>query len=64
MAARMEGQGNAADITMSANFVEDPAIGPILQTKPQKRHQVTLKGLSITVTIAEINSRAGDDKSN
>jgi hypothetical protein len=34
MTARMEGKGDATDITMSANFVDDPAIGATLKAKP------------------------------
>jgi class 3 adenylate cyclase len=64
MAARMEGQGDAGDITMSAGFVEDPAISDILQARPQRRGQVILKGSSNPVTIVQINSRARDDKTN
>jgi class 3 adenylate cyclase len=35
MAARMEGRGEAGDITLSAGFVEDPATSAIPQAKPR-----------------------------
>jgi class 3 adenylate cyclase len=62
LAARMEGQGSAGDITMSASFIDDPAIAAILQDHQPQQREVTLKGFSNPVTIAQINLPAAHEE--
>ena len=62
LAARMEGQGGAGDITMSASFIADPAIASILQDHQPQQREVLMKGFSNPVTIAQINLPTAHDK--
>ena len=62
LAARMEGQGGAGDITMSASFIADPAIASILQDHQPQQREVLMKGFSNPVTIAQINLSTAHDK--
>jgi class 3 adenylate cyclase len=54
LAARLEGQGDAGEITMSADFADDPAVAGLLQPELVRRREVALKGYTDPVTIAQI----------
>jgi hypothetical protein len=58
----MEGQGGAGDITLSANFIADPAIATILQDHQPQQREVHMKGFRNPVTIAQINLLTGHDE--
>lgn len=62
LSARLEGQGNAGDIIMSASFMNDPACTSILQAYTPEQRQVTLKGFSNPVTISSINPQTSHDE--
>ena len=54
LAARLEGQGKAGDITMSKNFAEDPAVAEILQNYALRKHDVAIKGYDETVAVYQV----------
>jgi class 3 adenylate cyclase len=62
LAARLEGQGEAGEITMSASFADDPAVAELLRAESQRRREVSLKGFRNPVTIAQIEARARHDE--
>ena len=55
LAARLEGQGNGGQITMSAAFVDDPAVQGLLPAFEVSQRQVELKGFEEPVTIFQIS---------
>jgi class 3 adenylate cyclase len=62
LAARLEGQGEAGDITMSKEFFNDPGVGDILHDYDLREQEVTVKGFSDPVAIFQISPQADDDK--
>jgi class 3 adenylate cyclase len=62
LAAGLEGQGDAGDITMSASFCEDPAVSTILQAHEPGQRLVNMKGFDNPITIARINPQATHDR--
>lgn len=62
LAARLEGQGEAGDITMSAGFADDPAVAAMLRPEAVRRREVALKGFTNPVTIAQLKPRRGHDE--
>ena len=52
-----EGEGEAGDITMSRDFVEDPAVAAILQSYDQREREARFKGLSEPLVIYQITPR-------
>jgi class 3 adenylate cyclase len=54
LAARLEGEGGAGDITMSRNFVEDPAVAEILRSYDQRQREVQFKGFNEPLAICQI----------
>ena len=54
MAARLEGQGESGDITMSQAFVNDVAVKPILASYVIRESNTKLKGFDETVAIFQI----------
>lgn len=54
LAARLEGQGKAGDITMSREFVEDPAVAEILRAFHLRECEVRFKGLKEPQRICQI----------
>jgi len=54
LAARLEGEGGAGDITMSRDFVEDPAVAAILQGYDQREREARFKGLNEPLAICQI----------
>ena len=53
LSARLEGQGDAGDITMSQSFAADPAISAILQDYRIREREAELKGIDKPVTIRQ-----------
>jgi class 3 adenylate cyclase len=53
-AARLEGQGEAGEITMSREFTGDPAVGDILRQHELREREARLKGIAEPVTIFQI----------
>ena len=62
LTARLEGQGDAGDIVMSASFSDDAVCAAILQPHKPEQCEVTLKGFRNPVTISRINPQTSDDK--
>jgi class 3 adenylate cyclase len=54
LAARLEGQGESGDISMSRKFVEDPAVAEILQSYNLREREALFKGYSEPLTIYQI----------
>ena len=54
LAARLEGEGGAGDITMSRSFVEDPAVAEILRIYQSREREVRFKGFSEPLAICQI----------
>ena len=54
MAARLEGEGEAGDITMSQKFTEDPAVSEILSRYELHEREVLLKGANGPLSIRQI----------
>jgi class 3 adenylate cyclase len=54
LAARLEGEGSAGDITMSRDFVEDPAVAEILRSYDRREHEAHLKGLDEPLVVSQI----------
>ena len=52
--ARLEGEGEAGDITMSRNFVEDPAVAEILRSYDQREREARFKGFNEPLAICQI----------
>ncbi len=55
LAARLEGLGEAGEITMSAAFTGDPAVANLLETYAPRKREVTLKGFLDPVSITQIS---------
>jgi class 3 adenylate cyclase len=55
LAARLEGQGKAGDITMSREFIEDPAVAEILRDYDTRECEVLFKGLKQPQAIYQIS---------
>ncbi len=55
LAARLEGQGEAGDITLSKQFFSDPAVGDILLEYDLREQEVTVKGFNEPVAIYQIS---------
>ncbi len=53
-AARLEGQGGAGDISMSREFVEDPAVTEILRSYNRRECEVEFKGFNEPLPICQI----------
>jgi class 3 adenylate cyclase len=53
LAARLEGQGKAGDITMLRDFVEDPAVAKILRDYNPRESEALLKGYIEPLTILQ-----------
>ena len=51
LAARLEGQGTAGDITMSEAFVQDVGVKPMLQSFEVESRSAQLKGIEEPVKI-------------
>ncbi len=56
LSARLEGQGEAGDITMSQAFSEDPAVAEILQDYKLNARETSVKGFSDPVAIVQIKA--------
>ena len=54
LAARLEGQGKAGDITMSREFAEDPAVENILRDYNPHESEVLLKGYREPLALIQI----------
>lgn len=54
LAARLEGEGKAGDISMSQAFVEDPAVAGILQSYDRRERMVEFKGFKEPLLISQI----------
>ena len=54
LAARLEGQGKAGDITMSREFVEDPAVAEILRDYEMREREAQFKGFNEPLAICQI----------
>jgi class 3 adenylate cyclase len=54
LAARLEGEGGAGDITMSRSFVEDPAVAEILLRYEQREREAQFKGFNEPLAICQI----------
>jgi len=54
LASRLEGQGEAGDITMSQTFVNDVAVQPLLEKYDVRERDVSLKGFDKGVPIFQI----------
>ena len=54
LAARLEGEGSAGDITMSRSFVEDPAVAEILLRYEQREREAQFKGFNEPLAICQI----------
>jgi class 3 adenylate cyclase len=61
LAARLEGEGGAGDITMSRKFVEDPAVAEIVQGYESRQYAVQLKGFDEALPLCRITPRLGGD---
>ncbi len=60
LAARLESQGDAGDITMSRIFSDDPAVADILREYKLHHQQVSVKGAAEPVSVVKIStSQAG-----
>ncbi|MEM7564917.1 MAG: adenylate/guanylate cyclase domain-containing protein, partial [Pseudomonadota bacterium] len=53
LAARLEGQGAAGDISMSRNFSEDPAVAKLMQNHQPRYLDAQVKGYSQPVPIVQ-----------
>ena len=62
LAARLEGLGEAGDITMSRAFGQDPAVDDILHEFDSRDREIELKGFAQPVVIRHINPLAIHDK--
>ena len=58
LSARLEGQGEAGDITMSQTFSEDPAVAEILQDYKLSSRETRVKGFADPVAIVQIKVSA------
>ncbi len=58
LAARLEGAGEAGEITMSARFATDPAVDAILGRYRVSRGVIELKGFFEPVAICRLNPAA------
>lgn len=58
LAARLEGYGEAGDITMSAAFCADPAVASLLGSFGPRRREVMPKGFPGAIAITQIAPRA------
>ena len=54
LAARLEGEGEAGDISMSQAFVEDPAVAGILQSYDRRERVAEFKGFKEPLRISQI----------
>jgi adenylate cyclase len=54
LAARLEGEGDAGDISMSREFVEDPAVAGILQSYDRRERVAEFKGIKEPLVISQI----------
>ena len=55
LAARLESQGEGGEITMSGEFIKDPAVAEILRDYELHKGEVSLKGLSKPQAIYQIS---------
>ncbi len=58
LAARLEGQGAAGQITMSAEFAADPAVAEILARHQPRELEIAIKGLADPVAVTQIRPAA------
>jgi class 3 adenylate cyclase len=54
LAARLEGEGEAGDITMSREFVEDPAVAEILRGYELRESEAMFKGFKEPLSVFQI----------
>ncbi len=58
LTARLESQGKAGQITMSADFVADPAVSAILAEHEAQQIEVAIKGLAEPIAVTQIRPAA------
>ncbi len=58
LAARLEGQGKAGQITMSADFAADPEVGAILEQFDPRQHEIDIKGYDEPLSVTQIRPAA------
>jgi class 3 adenylate cyclase len=55
LAARLEGQGEAGDITLTRELADDPAVASILRDYDVREQTVSMKGMNAPVSIRQLS---------